>query len=174
MVVTKNNFKDFLDTLSKIHLRYDAIKNIEITESQLKKLNQVLRMTLLNILESECNQGDLIIKGNYIKFSDFTDINGSLSDLCGNGGNIKSINIFTLRTVFIDTNFEGTGKELQFSVVAPKWEIIDNRNINLNGISSLKQSKAPDGANAGSSGKNGKPGPPGGPAGNFFGNRTKH
>lgn len=65
--------------------------------------------------------------------------------------------------MFIDKDFEAIGSKLHLSIVAPKWKIIGDRKIILDG----SKGTAHELVNYWNI--NGKPGNPGGPAGNFLG-----
>lgn len=167
--ITRSNFNKLLEKIKGYHIaEYDSVKNIEVTDTLLKKLNHVLSLTLKNGIDTLCLEKDkLVIRGDYIKFSDFVDNNGNLKNLCGN--KVSSVDIFALKTVFIDRDFQG-GK-LQFSVIAPEWQVIGNRKINLDGApgGTHPYPKANDGRFDGEKGADGEPGNPGGVAGNFLG-----
>ena len=104
----------------------------------------------------------LTVRGKYIKMSNVTNINCPSAEI---------FNIFAAKIIFLDTNFTAAGKKLQLSIIAPKWETINNVTIMLDGKDGEPHDpqKANDGTFLGERGVDGKPGKPGGSAGNFFG-----
>lgn len=171
--ITKRNLKLFLEKLNQQNILddYSLIDATDINEIQIKMLNRLLSSTLKNKIESQCSEeGELTISGDYVKFSDFTDDYKNFKDLCENGNNVNSVNIFASKTVFIDRDVQAVGKKIQFSIVAPKWEIVGDRKINLDGSQGGSfQGKAQNGLCEGCGGADGRPGLAGGLAGNFLG-----
>ncbi|CAL1269494.1 unnamed protein product [Larinioides sclopetarius] len=80
------------------------------------------------------------------------------------------LKIFALNKVFIDTDLSLASKGTSVSVIAPKWEVIGIRTIELHGEdgASHAASKARNGPYAGNNGANGAPGRPGGSGENFY------
>ncbi|MEW9824903.1 MAG: hypothetical protein AB2992_07200 (plasmid) [Candidatus Symbiodolus clandestinus] len=157
--------------LAKAKQEYDIIRNIEVTESRLQILNHVLKLTLDYKIDTRCPELDrLIIRGDYIKFSDFIGADGKIVDLCRNGVVLSAVDVFALNAIFIDKDLQEIGSRLQVSIVAPRWQVIGARTINLDGAPGIPYpSKAEDGRYPGGSGSDGLPGLPGGAAGNFLG-----
>ena len=79
--------------------------------------------------------------------------------------------LLALNKVFIDTDLDLTGNEVQLSIIAPTWEVLGRSKIILDGKSGEKHtpSKSASGNRPGRHGDDGLPGRPGGPAGSFFG-----
>lgn len=137
----------------------DQVENFKLSDFQLKALNHVMNSTLNAKINMEIsNSIGVIIKGNFIKFSDFLDEKGEISD---NYLSDNSFTIFALDTIFIDRDLNVAG--LNLSIIAPKWIISCDRIINLDGApgKSHDKSQADDGCD-------GLPGLPGRSAGNFF------
>lgn len=157
--INKNNFERFLQKIAKHNIAdYNNIKNITIIDSQLRELNHVLNLTLKNEIVSFCPKEDeLVVKGDYVKFSDFVKTNGKLDNLCKNNATLKVVNIFALNSIFIDKDLDGIGDKLRVSIIAPKWEFIGIRKITLDGT------KGENGRGVG------EPGFPGNPGGALFG-----
>lgn len=168
--ISKENFEVFLKCLDKFQIDYESVKQLEISEVYFKKLNQLIQFTLQNEQKILCAGDELVLMGEFIKFSDFVDSYGNLEDFCGDM-TINAVNIFSSKSVFVNKDLDFIGKEIQLSVIAPKWEIIGSRSINLNGLvgNNHSPSRAPDGKCPGCNGDDGKPGLPGGTSGNFFG-----
>lgn len=166
--INSANYGDFLKKIEHLKIKnLDAVKNIELTNTRSLELNDLNRMTVNNVVTSSCLGNTLVIKGNFIKFSDFMTASGALRTNCGS--EIKSVILYTLNTVFIDQDFLAIGKKLQLTIISPKWEIIGIRKIVLDGLSGRYQEKARSGIDAGENGKNGSPGLPGGSSGSFLG-----
>lgn len=170
--IDDKKIKRFLkdEFLSKVKQEYDIIRNIKVTEPRLQVLNDILRSMLSQKIESYClESGKLVIKGNDIKFSDFTSDNGKIALLCKSGVAFSSVDIFALNTIFIDSDVREIGSRLQVSIVAPRWQVIGTRTIALDGASGAAHTKAADGRYHGERGSDGLPGLPGGAAGSFLG-----
>lgn len=168
--VSSNNFNHFLAEAEQYDIEgLNAVRDVELTEIRLMDLNEAVRITIKNGINPSCSDNKLIIKAEFIKFSDFISTNDVLRFNCDSV--ITSITIFALNTVFIDRDFLAVGKNLQLTIIAPKWEIIGTRKIVLDGKSSehSKKEKAQSGVKAGDNGLNGDPGSPGGSAGSFIG-----
>lgn len=70
--ITQTNFKEFLGLIHGFDINHGILGNIQHSELQLKKLNHVLKMTLNDNIEPECKQNEIVIRRNFIKFTDFT------------------------------------------------------------------------------------------------------
>lgn len=106
-----------------------------------------------------CTSNKLVVKGNKIHISEILNIT------CLNEA--KFIELFALDTIVIDENFDRTGQNVQLSIIAPKWLIIGDRQIILDGKNETW--KIDIAASGIGSFKDGKPGKPGGSAGSFLG-----
>ncbi|XP_003424252.1 uncharacterized protein LOC100680511 [Nasonia vitripennis] len=163
--VISKELKIFLDKVSKAdsEKEYDNIKNIrQLSAVKLKFLNILLNLTLKYNVDSSCDSdNNLIIKGQYVR------LNETNSASCKKP---KSIRIFALDKVFIDTDLNKTGDQVQLSIIAPKLEIIGSPSIILNGSpgASLIDEQAKNASQPGAKGENGNPGKPGGPTGHFI------
>ena len=173
--INKKNFKAFLEKMEEYDItECDGVKNLEVTELQIKELNSVVDLTLKNKVTLQCPEpSDLVITGDYIKFSDFIYndelIREKMPGSCKGGDDLRSVHIFALDTVLIDRDFKGVGKKLKFSIIAPKWHTEGTRIINLDGADGNTYAKAKNGVDPGGKGHDGLPGLPGGSAGNFLG-----
>ncbi|CAH1406501.1 unnamed protein product [Nezara viridula] len=150
-----------IDTIFKEH---SHMKEMKLGTSKLKLLNKVLDETLkyqIKIINPKIDK--VIVRGVNVQLSD-------LSDLLNNN-DIKFLEIYALNKMFIDTNFDLTGREIQMTIVAPVWEVIGNQSIILDGKPGMDHSpsKARSGTGYGENGFDGRPGEPGGPAGHFIG-----
>ncbi|OXU29345.1 hypothetical protein TSAR_008879 [Trichomalopsis sarcophagae] len=163
--VISKELKLFLDKVSKAdsEKEYDNIKNIrQLSAVKLKFLNNLLNLTLKYNVDSSCDSdNNLIIKGQYVR------LNEANSASCKKP---KSIRIFALDKVFIDTDLNKTGDRVQLSIIAPKLEIIGSPSIILNGSpgASFIDEQAKNASKPGAKGENGNPGNPGGPTGHFI------
>lgn len=190
--INQNNFEKFFNKIAEYNIaEYDNIKNITVTGLQLEELNHILNLTLKHKMDISCIEQYMFIKGDYIGIQEIIvnilmNLQESYNDTCKdliNSGKLKFINIFSLNTVFMDIDISLPGKSI--TVVAPKWEIIDTRKLELRGtdgqshydykpsifpfLKTMTKSKAKGGTYPGSKGTDGLPGGPGGPGGNFFG-----
>lgn len=85
---------------------------------------------------------------------------------------VQEVQIQALHTVSIDESLESeVFAGINVSIIAPKWEIRNDRTINLSGKANTTtfSSRATDGSSWGDHGTDGSPGAPGGNAGHFFG-----
>ena len=106
----------------------------------------------------------LQIKGEKVRLTD-VDLESCKSE-------VRFIEIFSLKTVLINTDLNLVGKALQVAIIAPTWQVLGNRIINLNGTDGKPFTivKAKDGSKDGNKrGRNGLAGLPGSPAGSFYG-----
>ncbi|XP_075231246.1 uncharacterized protein LOC142330081 isoform X2 [Lycorma delicatula] len=130
----------------------------------------VISLTIKSQTNISCDDGKITVKGYFVTFSSIKN-NTLLRNYCGNIP-IKMLIIYGLYTVFIDTDFtDEYFKGINVMIAAPKWEIIGNREINIDGTpgKAHNNTKAEDGKKLGESGKNGLNGLPGGNGGHFFG-----
>lgn len=149
------NINAILDKLYKMPMLgpYD-FRNKDINEKQLNDLNGVL--TNITFKKTSIFLSDrLIIKGDYVKLSEI-DLQNDSKRI------IKSLEIYALNTVFIDTDLTQVGKQLHLTIIAPKWEVVGERKINLDGAAGELNQFV-------SNNEHGLPGLPGGNAGSFLG-----
>ncbi|XP_043478059.1 uncharacterized protein LOC122508652 [Leptopilina heterotoma] len=87
------------------------------------------------------------------------------------GSQTQFIEIFAEEKVIIDKDIILKGRQIQLAIIAPIWEVNDNREINLDGIDAVDFKKpAADGNDSGNKhGEDGNAGLPGGSAGSFYG-----
>lgn len=140
---------------------YYTIETIQLNPFKLKILKLVLVQTMDSSLNILCEENKLRVKGYNVKIS---DIGRHYCDA------INHIDVFAINNLFIDADIKKTGENAQLSFVAPKWYIIGDRKLILNGADGKPCSEsAVDGVAPAENGKNGIPGKPGGSAGNFLG-----
>lgn len=116
-------------------------------------------------LDCKENGKSLVIKGDQIKFSEFT---GTLNHICPE---MKSLSILATTMVTIDVNLRAPGLGRMF-VSAPTWNIINTRKIDLDGAEHtvIHPPTQPNKNNQTSgAGIHGKAGLAGKPGGNFIG-----
>lgn len=142
---------------------YAEVENMQVNQVKLNALKNLLQLTMTADLNSLCSPTELIVKGYNVK------INDAINSKCS--AQIKSMKVFALNKQYIDVDIDETGNELQLSMIAPTWEIIGGRQINLDGANGATHSNlsARDGVGHSENGSNGLPGRAGGPAGHFFG-----
>ncbi|GFU18336.1 uncharacterized protein TNCV_1980241 [Trichonephila clavipes] len=178
--IKRSTYELFLRKMENYRLRYhDNIKNITVTGLRLQELNHVLSITLRHTVSMLCKEPYIFIKGDYISIKETIlsrESNTEVGRTCLNyaslleSGKFKSINIFALNTVFIDSDLSLEKVKLPLTVIAPKWEIVGTRQINLNGADGKLRfsTRARDSTLEGGRGTDGKPGEPGEPGGTFF------
>ncbi|GFS38774.1 uncharacterized protein NPIL_616951 [Nephila pilipes] len=180
IAITKSSFHVFLNKLKDYNLQqYDNVKDISLTELQIEEVNQILTLTLKHKPKIQCVEPYVLIKGDYINIEEIiSEINhADVDDKCKDrltvleSGKFKFIHVFALKSIFIDKDVFYPGLKLPITFIAPKWEIIGSKEINLNGIDGKPHSKpnAKDGSYSNRNGENGAPGEPGGSGGTFFG-----
>lgn len=132
---------------------FSLIENIQVNSYKANSLQTVLDQTINSWTES--TENSLIVKGINVKFSDVIKEFHS---------KIKFIKVFALNNIFIDEDFDGTGKKIQLSIIAPNWHVINQRKIILSGSNGEPHAQN----DAKDNGADGKPGNPGGPSGHFM------
>lgn len=170
--VDRNNFKIFMTKVKELNIKEsDKISNIVPSETQIIILNNILEMTLKNRVDTQCPTAPgstIVLKANFIKFSDFVDNNGKFKG-CG-WTHISALEIYALNALFIDRDLNALGGRLKLSIVASKGEVIGTRKITLDGENAENlPEKAANGLSPGDHGQNGSNGFPGGSAGAFLG-----
>ncbi|CAL1300188.1 unnamed protein product [Larinioides sclopetarius] len=179
--VTTYNFEKFLQKIESFNVpEYQTVKNLTATGFQINELNQVLSLTLKHRPTITCSENHIIAKGSIVILSEIMHnliSNSYTNNSCNNfdsnlsAGNYNLLKVFAFNRVFVDTDLSFSEKEVSVAIIAPKWEVIGSRSINLSGDvgpSPAKQ-KAKNGAHPGNNGSNGEPGRSGGSAESFFG-----
>lgn len=178
LVITEVNFKKFQNKVRKYRLMgHREFMNItEPSKSQLDDLNRIVNLTLKQKMVIKCTQKEILITGSYVSLKNvMNQKNTILRCPPDNREKATHVKVFALNTIFIDADVNQsmlpfTQKMLPLIFIAPTWEVIDSRHINLLGVDGdhtkanrigmrllLKTSK------------DGKPGLPGEPGGLFFG-----
>lgn len=161
--VTEAKFSQFMRDLKKLNIEgYD--ENFQYTADRLRSLNQVLSSTVGSKVDISCSDaGEVFVKGDFIKISDFTSPDGKPHSYCS-GKTITALNVYATNTLFIDRDFDGVGNKLRMSLVAPKWWIVGDKKISLNGADNTHNFGTPKSPvnDAGVKGTDGEPGLPGG------------
>ncbi|XP_031630370.1 uncharacterized protein LOC116345275 [Contarinia nasturtii] len=125
------------------------IPNVKRNALKMNALNNWLANILNSNIEATVISQTLRITGNIVKLS-------ALNSYMANK-DIRYAEIFAITKIFIDVDIKSNGYLQQLSIVAPIWEIIGKRRINLDG-------SAPSSYWQGY----GQPGLPGNCGGNFF------
>ncbi|CAL1288930.1 unnamed protein product [Larinioides sclopetarius] len=181
--VTLNTFGKFLSKISNYNVsEYEAIRNLttETTGLQIDELNHVLSLTLKHRPTVKCSGPYINVTGNFIALKETVQnlmSNSDTNNSCNNfeaqlaTGKYKLFKVFALNKVFIDTDLRFAGKGISVCLIAPKWEVIGIRTIELHGADGAPhaESKAKNGANSKINGDNGAPGNPGRSGESFFG-----
>ncbi|MGI2257164.1 hypothetical protein ACRRVD_01105 [Candidatus Cardinium hertigii] len=144
----------------------DSIKDVTLSPKRVAFLNKILDWTLKDETKLFCNDKELVIKGKYIILSNFTN------HYCIEEK--ENIKIYALNTIFVDADLNLTQisfDDLYVYMIAPKWEVVGNHTITLDGSdNNYYQHKKPvRPTTSGSSGKYGDPGLPGYSGGYFLG-----
>lgn len=166
IAIVPNNFQKFLNKTVEFNVtEYDNIRSFTVTESKLNEINYVLNIFLKHRMDVRCKGQYTFLIRNFINMEDVIPLINNKP--CTDG---RVINIFALNKVFIDGDMYFPGLQLPITVIAPQWEVIGTRKVELSGSApSGNPSKAKDGELPGARGADGMPGEPGGPAGSFFG-----
>lgn len=106
------------------------------------------------------DSGRLLVKGRYVCLS---EVNRYLVDIPVE--KVKEIVIFGLSIVFIDADFKKGNNDLKFVIIAPKWVVVGERKILMEGVVCSKRHKEETALK----GLDGRPGFPGEPGGCFMG-----
>ncbi|GBO21330.1 hypothetical protein AVEN_267892-1 [Araneus ventricosus] len=180
--VTSNTFKDFVNKIGNLNVaEYETIKNMtSTTDLQIEELNQALSLTLKHRPTVRCLETLVIAKGSFILLDETMQnliSNSDTNNSCQNfkddfpDGKYKLLKMFALNNVFIDTDLSFAGKGISVAVIAPKWEVLESRNIELHGVDGApkEEPKAKNGVHPGNDGFIGVPGNPGGSGESFFG-----
>lgn len=125
---------------------YYTVANIQLNYSKAKMLTMILQQTLdesINSFEISRTEQKLVVKGYNVKIKDI-DYRSE-----------KFMEVFALNNLYIDGDIDKTGQSAQITFIAPKWHIIGDRQIILNGENGKPHTEMQGG------GKNGLPGNPG-------------
>ncbi|GBN84786.1 hypothetical protein AVEN_6331-1 [Araneus ventricosus] len=180
--VTPNTFKDFLNKIGNLNVaEYETTKNMTTTtDLQIEELNQALSLTLKHRPTVRCLETHIIVKGSFILLDETMQnliSNSDTNNSCNNfnddfpDGKYNLLKMFALNNVFIDIDLSFAGKGISVAIIAPKWEVVGSRSIDLNGDDGAPHAdpKAKNGAHPGNNGSNGAPGNPGVSGESFFG-----
>ncbi|XP_065208858.1 uncharacterized protein LOC135837491 [Planococcus citri] len=153
------------DCFPNYNYELNDIANITLDEPKLNTLRRILYMALKNDLHHLCEANKLTVKGNHIKLSDVVKRLKNCTTLP------HIIEIFALKKLFIDTDLNMIGDEVQLFIIAPIWESWGARKITLDGLpgNPHNSSKATNGTDPDGNGFNGEPGLPGKSGGHFVG-----
>ncbi|XP_018011522.1 uncharacterized protein LOC108668780 [Hyalella azteca] len=165
--ITHHNFRHFLVMLKPFDvIGHKDIENITVDDLRVKELSLVTNLTMKRF-QASCQSNKLTIKGDSIKFSE------AILEIANCKCN--TVEIFALNKIFIDENLNKIGEKLKLTMIAPTWEVIGKRVINLSGAdgqlhnSTKARNGSTDWENYSPRGADGMPGFHGGPAGSFFG-----
>lgn len=149
--------------------QFDNIKEIRINSVQLNALHDVVEQMTKDKVSEDCHnhKSTLTVTGRFVKISDVVDTK------CFK--HATDIRVFASDTLFIDEDIDKSGESADISFIAPKWKVIGERKIKLNGEDAKHWSDSADNGNQdknndqNKNGENGKVGKTGGSAGHFFG-----
>ncbi|XP_075226573.1 uncharacterized protein LOC142327419 [Lycorma delicatula] len=150
----KNNFINLIKN-NKFNMDYNHVK---IDNELINKFNSIVNTSLNHELNVFCSNNTLTIVNYYVLLSELED---NIYYRCNN---VSIIKIFAMHTIFIDKDMIGDffkGKDLV--IIAPIWNVVSNRIINISGISINDKLSKANFSEIGINGHNG------GSGGNFLG-----
>lgn len=138
------------------------IEHMTVNSYKLQKLKNVLYRTMIDHGTQSCSENKISVQGYNLIFSDVLKMECEVD--------ITIREILAMNNLFIDADINEDGKDLQLTIIAPKWEIIGNRSITLKGQDGQahNETKALGGTRLSTRGSDGLPGHPGLSAGLFF------
>ncbi|XP_055853377.1 uncharacterized protein LOC129917079 [Episyrphus balteatus] len=143
---------------------YRKIRRLIMNQFQLKHLKSIFR-AFLSELEFSCPSPTkpMIVKGYNVRMSDVVKIE------CWSQA--TNVQIFALNKIFLDSTIDKSGKDPQFFIIAPTWEVFGKQRIVLDGKPGIshEKSRAKSSSFNSENGADGLPGLPGDPGGHFFG-----
>lgn len=151
--------KEFYDAIGTLP---PALMSIKLNARKLKLFNNLLEQSFITKIDAICTASEFVVKGNYVK----------ISDVIGIKCDAPLIKVMAVFKAFVDADLSAPERQINF--ISPAWEIIGERNLNLNGMNGPNfDSAAPNGAEGwpdrdGQPGIAGEPGRTGGPGGHFF------
>ena len=176
--ITEKNYKEFLHQLKQYKLTdLEYVEtHIVTTSKMLQDLNDALKETLKTETTTSCSlNGDATVKGTFIVLGDLFDTQFGRGS-CAAFRQLKSLEMFAIKTVFIDRDLIAMYQKLNLVIVAHTWTIIDSRSIILDGLpgSNFYPQTADDGSflSGDVNGMDGKTGYSGEPSGEIFGIAT--
>lgn len=132
---------------------FESVKDITASARKMRALESIIKQTNVTI-EATCSDDTLTVSGHIVRISRVQDQQCWQTD--------KNIQIYSFNKFYLDNNIDLTGRDVQLSIVAPTWEIIGKKKINLNGADGKPLRDEPLNSD-------GDPGLPGGSGGQFFG-----
>lgn len=172
LVIGENDVKTVGETALKELLMKDdsnmfaKVQTLKFNSVQLKALKKVLNEYFGDHLIVTCsnNKSKMTAKGDVVRTSDV------IKNPCF--AEAKYITIIALNTLIIDEDVDKSEQEARISIIAPTWNILLRRKIDLIGKNgeNHREASAPNGKGGGLSadGADGKPGWPGGSGGHFL------
>ncbi|XP_075212753.1 uncharacterized protein LOC142319398 isoform X2 [Lycorma delicatula] len=150
--IDETNLQTFLETYN---LNFPYLKADEVL---FEKLNSLIDITLKHRYKFRCHDSDLVIIDYFILLSELRE---GLLKTCSSATRIV---VLAVHTIFIDKDLIWNwfrGRDI--TIIAPIWEVIGSRKINLDGMSGGVALPKADFGEIGKNGRNGNPG------GNFAG-----
>lgn len=164
--VTASNVSILVEQLPSLGLLRRG--HSEWNPEELNQLNALLARTRSGP-DCECLDGVLVLRGETVLLSEVvTRVQGGAGAcLASCRKPVTSVEVYALNTVFVDADVRLPG--LGLAVVAPRWEVIGNAVVDLDGLPGAPPDARPSQASFGRRGVNGEPGRPGRPGGHFLG-----
>lgn len=161
--VQRDASKHRINRMNEINVReilykFNMTTNYNMMSESTELFESVYNVTLKNGLDFTCSSDVLVVKGNIVQVSEVVRLE------CINSA--KSVHIFATNKLIIDVDFVKRGALVAF--IAPLWEVIDKRKINLDGKEGEEHPPHSE-TDENGNGVDGKHGNPGQQGGFFFG-----
>lgn len=158
------NLEEFLNSVDRDI--YPEVKALQIDVHKVNAFKVVLEHIMIET-SSVCspNNATLTITGYHIKISEV------VNKTCW--AQAENIEIYAWNWILVDADIDMSYRKGKLSIIAPTWEIVNHRQIVLNGKSGANHKPmdktGKDTKRLNANGKHGAPGLPGESAGHFFG-----
>lgn len=153
-----------VSNLKDSHNLYLTIRNLELTELEMRALKKVLNV-LMSDVSVKCPSNEptkMFVRGTFIRTSQI------IEHECW--PNAAYIELFALDSIIIDCDLIKDGEGVQVIMIAPKWQMSSDHKIELNGMNkNWKALPAADGVFPSGRGEDGVKGSDGDNGGDFFG-----
>lgn len=158
------NLDKLVNSLRDSHMLYLQVRNLELTESEMISLKNVLD-ALMSEVSIKCPSNEatkMFVRGTFVRTSQI------IEHKCW--PNAAYIEIFALDSIIIDCDLIKSGEGVQVIMIAPKWQMSTHHKIALNGMDKTGElAPAADGVFPSGRGKDAEKGSDGDNGGDFFG-----
>lgn len=112
-----------------------------------KKLEDIVNEALVEQSVQCYHKHTIVVTGRFVRLAKLLDADGSIRwdylALCD--FYVKYLEIYATETLYLDEDLKAVGNNLIVTFVAPSWEVVGRRSINLNGVNGRTNLKAPNG-----------------------------